>query len=175
MIIKIWTVLDQAESEDNMDGYNNNENKTQEAQNENTRNQNSGQFGSNGENDNSFNNNGTYQGNDWQNGGFNNSYSNAGQGNGSYDNSYGGYGNNSYSNNNGYGGGYSDNGRQAGRRLRRSATNRMVCGVCAGIAEYFNWDPTIIRIIWVAASIFLGAGFLGVIAYFIVAVIMPER
>ena len=72
-------------------------------------------------------------------------------------------------------GGYSDSGRQTGRRLKRSATNRMVCGVCAGIAEYFNWDPTIIRIIWVAASIFLGAGFLGVIAYFIVAVIMPER
>jgi len=76
---------------------------------------------------------------------------------------------------NGSYGGYSDSGRQTGRRLKRSATNRMVCGVCAGIAEYFNWDPTIIRIIWVAASIFLGAGFLGVIAYFIVAVIMPER
>lgn len=150
-----------------MDEYNNNDNKTQEAQNEN-----SGQFGGNGENYNSYNNNGTYQGNDWQNGGFNNSYSNAGQGNGGYDNSYG---NNSYSNNNGYSGGYSDSGRQTGRRLRRSASNRMVCGVCAGIAEYFNWDPTIIRIIWVAASIFLGAGFLGVIAYFIVAVIMPER
>ena len=107
--------------------------------------QNSGQY-NNGGNYNSNNNNGTYQGNDWQNGGFNNSY-----------------------------GGYSDSGRQTGRRLKRSATNRMVCGVCAGIAEYFNWDPTIIRIIWVAASIFLGAGFLGVIAYFIVAVIMPER
>ena len=100
---------------------------------------------------------------------FNNSYGGAGQENGGYGNSYGGgYGNGSY-------GGYSDSGRQTGRRLKRSATNRMVCGVCAGIAEYFNWDPTIIRIIWVAASIFLGAGFLGVIAYFIVAVIMPER
>ena len=102
---------------------------------------------------------------------YNNYYGgNSGYGYGSgYGNSYGGgYGNGSY-------GGYSDSGRQTGRRLKRSATNRMVCGVCAGIAEYFNWDPTIIRIIWVAASIFLGAGFLGVIAYFIVAVIMPER
>ncbi|MDU5292418.1 MAG: PspC domain-containing protein [Eisenbergiella porci] len=58
--------------------------------------------------------------------------------------------------------------------MSKSTTNKMVCGVCAGIAEYFNWDPTIIRIIWIAASIFLGAGFLGLIAYFIVAVIMPE-
>ena len=141
-----------------MDEYMNNENNTQESQSDNT--QNSGQY-NNGGNYNSNNNSGTYQGNDWQNGGFNNSYGGAGQENG-------GYGNGSY-------GGYSDSGRQTGRRLKRSATNRMVCGVCAGIAEYFNWDPTIIRIIWVAASIFLGAGFLGVIAYFIVAVIMPER
>ena len=133
-----------------MDEYMNNENNTQESQSDNT--QNSGQY-NNGGNYNSNNNNGTYQGNDWQNGGFNNSYGGAGQENGGYGNS----------------------GRQTGRRLKRSATNRMVCGVCAGIAEYFNWDPTIIRIIWVAASIFLGAGFLGVIAYFIVAVIMPER
>ena len=61
-----------------------------------------------------------------------------------------------------------------GKRLYKSRDNRMISGVCAGIAEYFNWDPTIIRIIWIAASIFLGAGFLGLIAYFIVAVIMPE-
>ena len=110
-------------------------------------NQNTDQYGSNG-NFNSYNNNGSYQqGNDWQNGGYGNS---------------------------GYNGGYSNSGRQPGRRLSKSTTNKMVCGVCAGIAEYFNWDPTIIRIIWIAASIFLGAGFLGLIAYFIVAVIMPE-
>jgi len=95
---------------------------------------------------------------------------------------YGSNGNfNSYNNNGSYqqgndwqNGGYSNSGRQPGRRLSKSTTNKMVCGVCAGIAEYFNWDPTIIRIIWIAASIFLGAGFLGLIAYFIVAVIMPE-
>ena len=121
-------------------------------------NQNTDQFGSNG-NFNSYNNNGSYQqGNDWQNGGY---------GNGSYN---GG----NFNGNSGYNGGYSNSGRQPGRRLSKSTTNKMVCGVCAGIAEYFNWDPTIIRIIWIAASIFLGAGFLGLIAYFIVAVIMPE-
>lgn len=67
------------------------------------------------------------------------------------------------------------NGNGSGRRLARSASNRMICGVCAGIAEYFNWDPTIVRLVWVGASILLGAGFMGLIAYFIAAVIMPER
>lgn len=129
-----------------MDEYNNNENMNQ------GQNQNTDQFGSNG-NFNNYNNSSYQQGNDWQNGG---------------------YGNSGYNGNTGYNGGYSNSGRQPGRRLSKSSTNKMVCGVCAGIAEYFNWDPTIIRIIWIAASIFLGAGFLGLIAYFIVAVIMPE-
>lgn len=129
-----------------MDEYNNNENMNQ------GQNQNTDQFGSNG-NFNNYNNGSYQQGNDWQNGG---------------------YGNSGYNGNTGYNGGYSNSGRQPGRRLSKSSTNKMVCGVCAGIAEYFNWDPTIIRIIWIAASIFLGAGFLGLIAYFIVAVIMPE-
>ncbi len=128
-----------------MDEYNN-ENMNQ------GQNQNTDQFGSNG-NFNNYNNSSYQQGNDWQNGG---------------------YGNSGYNGNTGYNGGYSNSGRQPGRRLSKSSTNKMVCGVCAGIAEYFNWDPTIIRIIWIAASIFLGAGFLGLIAYFIVAVIMPE-
>ena len=135
-----------------MDEYNNNENMNQ------GQNQNTDQYGSNG-NFNSYNNNGSYQqGNDWQNGGYGNS----------------GYNGGNFNGNSGYNGGYSNSGRQPGRRLSKSTTNKMICGVCAGIAEYFNWDPTIIRIIWIAASIFLGAGFLGLIAYFIVAVIMPE-
>ena len=80
-------------------------------------------------------------------------------------------------NRNGYGAnGYDRNyGNGSGRRLTRSYSNRMVCGVCAGIAEYFNWDPTIVRLIWVGASLLFGAGFMGLIAYFIVAVIMPEK
>lgn len=66
-------------------------------------------------------------------------------------------------------------GNNSGRRLTRSASNRMICGVCAGIGEYFNWDPTIVRLVWAGASILFGAGFMGLIAYFIAAVIMPER
>ncbi len=81
-------------------------------------------------------------------------------------------GTNGWSNSgNGYGGGY---GNGPGKRLAKSSSNRMVCGVCGGIAEYFNWDPTVVRLIWVAVSLFLGAGFMGLIAYFIAAVIMPE-
>ena len=82
-----------------------------------------------------------------------------------------------WENGNGYGAnGYDRNyGNGSGRRLTRSYSNRMVCGVCAGIAEYFNWDPTIVRLIWVGASLLFGAGFMGLIAYFIVAVIMPEK
>ena len=76
--------------------------------------------------------------------------------------------------------GWSDRGgwnadRGSGRRLTKSASNRMVCGVCAGIGEDFNWDPTIVRLVWVGVSLLFGAGFMGLIAYFIVAVIMPER
>lgn len=57
------------------------------------------------------------------------------------------------------------------KRLYKSDVNCMICGVCGGIAEYFNIDPTLIRIIWVILSCFYGAG---ILAYFICAVIMPK-
>lgn len=50
--------------------------------------------------------------------------------------------------------------------------NRMICGVCAGIAEYFNIDPTIVRLL---AVVFGFAGGCGIIAYIIAAVIMPTK
>ena len=56
------------------------------------------------------------------------------------------------------------------KKLYRSRGNRMVCGVCAGIGEYFNIDPTIIRVIWLAFTFFGGAG---VLLYFIAGIIMP--
>lgn len=59
------------------------------------------------------------------------------------------------------------------KKLYRSKTNRMVCGVCAGIGEYFHVDPTLIR---------LGAAILtvcsigtGLVLYFVAAVIIPEE
>ena len=58
------------------------------------------------------------------------------------------------------------------KRLYRSNTNKMVAGVCGGIAEYFNVDPTLVRIAWVIASLAFGCGLL---AYLLCAIIMPSK
>lgn len=57
------------------------------------------------------------------------------------------------------------------KTLRKSSRNKMVCGVCGGIAEYFNIDPTIVRLIWAACVAFAGTGLL---LYIIAALVMPE-
>ena len=59
-----------------------------------------------------------------------------------------------------------------GKKLYKSRDNRMISGVCAGIAEYFNMDPTIIHLAWVLFSLLGGSGLL---AYIIAAIIIPER
>ena len=53
----------------------------------------------------------------------------------------------------------------------RKSNNKVVCGVCGGIAEYFNIDPTLVRLGFVAGSIIFGSGLL---AYIVAAIIMPE-
>lgn len=58
------------------------------------------------------------------------------------------------------------------RKLTRS-NDRMLAGVCAGIAEYFDWDITLLRIVYVLATIF--TAFFGVIVYIILWILMPER
>lgn len=58
-----------------------------------------------------------------------------------------------------------------GKKLVKSSSERMICGVCAGIAEYFEVDVTVIRILW---TIFTLLGGSGVVAYIIAAIIMPE-
>lgn len=63
---------------------------------------------------------------------------------------------------------------RAGRRLQRSLTNVQVAGVCGGIAEYFNTDPTVIRVIWAVLTIMPGAIVLGVLAYAVAWAIMPR-
>ncbi len=60
------------------------------------------------------------------------------------------------------------------KRLVRSTTNRMVCGVCGGLGLYTGIDPTVIRVLYVIISLIAGAGFLGLILYFILSVIIPE-
>lgn len=59
------------------------------------------------------------------------------------------------------------------KKLKRSKSNRMLCGVCGGLGEYLNLDPTIIRIIWIFCAL-AGLG-TGAVIYIIVAVIMPEE
>lgn len=57
------------------------------------------------------------------------------------------------------------------KRLYRSINNRMICGVCGGIGEYFNIDATLIRLLFVL----FGCTGTGVIAYFVAAIIVPDE
>lgn len=58
------------------------------------------------------------------------------------------------------------------KKLYRSETNKMLAGVCGGIGEYFNIDPTIIRVAWAILSVCGGAG---ILAYIICAIIIPVK
>lgn len=58
------------------------------------------------------------------------------------------------------------------KKLYRSDTDKKICGVCGGLAEYLNVDSTVIRLIWLLLVLCAGTG---VLAYFIAAIIMPER
>lgn len=58
------------------------------------------------------------------------------------------------------------------KELRRSIRNRKICGVCGGLGEYLNMDPTAVRLIWVLIS--LASCGTGLLAYIIAAVVMPE-
>lgn len=57
--------------------------------------------------------------------------------------------------------------------LKRSQKNRMIAGVCGGLAEWLGWDPTLVRALYVVISIF-SAAFPGLIAYLFLWLIMPQ-
>ena len=59
------------------------------------------------------------------------------------------------------------------KQLTRSTTDRMVAGVCAGLGEYLNIDPTVVRLLFVLGFFLSGGGVL--IAYLIMALIVPEK
>ena len=59
------------------------------------------------------------------------------------------------------------------RTLARSRRHRMIFGVCGGIAEYLGWDPTVVRILYVLASV-LSAAFPGMLVYVILWLVMPD-
>ena len=58
------------------------------------------------------------------------------------------------------------------KRLYKSNENKMVCGVCGGIAEYFDIDPTLVRLGWV---LFCALGGSGILAYIRAASVIPGR
>jgi phage shock protein C len=56
------------------------------------------------------------------------------------------------------------------KRLTRSSTDKKIAGVCAGLAEYFDLEPTIVRIVWLLAVFCAGTGFL---IYIILWIALP--
>jgi len=58
------------------------------------------------------------------------------------------------------------------KRLYKSTQSKTFAGVCGGIAEYFNCDPTLIRLAWV---LFTALGGSGLIAYIVCAIVIPEH
>lgn len=56
--------------------------------------------------------------------------------------------------------------------LRRSSSDRMIAGVCGGLARWLGWDPTLVRAGYVLVSI-LSAGFPGLLVYVVLWIIMP--
>lgn len=59
------------------------------------------------------------------------------------------------------------------KKLTKSK-NKMIAGVCAGLAEYFGWDVTIVRAVYAVLSVF-SVGFPGLLLYIILAIVMPNR
>ena len=57
------------------------------------------------------------------------------------------------------------------RRLERDSNNKMIAGVAAGVANYFDLDPTIVRVLWAASFLFGGVG---AIVYVIMWIVVPE-
>ena len=64
------------------------------------------------------------------------------------------------------------NGEPRARRLTRSNRNKMIAGVCGGLAEYFDMDPTVMRVLYILVSV-LSAAFPGVVAYIVLMFLMP--
>lgn len=58
--------------------------------------------------------------------------------------------------------------------LQRSSTDRMIAGVCGGIARRLGWDPTLVRIGYVLLTV-LSAAFPGILVYFVLWLVMPEE
>ncbi|MGN0457852.1 MAG: PspC domain-containing protein [Eubacterium sp.] len=58
------------------------------------------------------------------------------------------------------------------KKLYKSETDKKLCGVCGGIAKYFNIDSTIIRLLWALSLLCCGCG---LVAYIICAIVIPDE
>lgn len=58
------------------------------------------------------------------------------------------------------------------RKLYRSKNNRMIAGVCGGLGDYFNIDPTLVRLLFVLIGLTVGGG---VLIYLLLWLILPEE
>ena len=58
------------------------------------------------------------------------------------------------------------------KRIYKNREKKMLCGVCAGVAEYFDIDPTIVRVIWGVGCFAWGAD---LIAYIVCAIVFPDK
>lgn len=62
----------------------------------------------------------------------------------------------------------------ARKRLLRPRASRKIAGVCAGMAEYFDLDVTLVRVLWIVITFFTGIVF-GVVGYIVAWIVMPEE
>jgi phage shock protein C len=61
------------------------------------------------------------------------------------------------------------------KRLMRSSTDKKIAGVCGGLADYFDLDPTLVRVLWLLLLFFAGTGLLAYIILWIALPIAPAR
>ena len=60
-----------------------------------------------------------------------------------------------------------------GNKLQRSSSNRIIAGVCGGIADWLGWNPTMVRVLYVVGSV-LSVAFPGLLVYIILWIVMPK-
>ena len=58
------------------------------------------------------------------------------------------------------------------KKLYRSKDDRMLAGVCGGIGEYLDIDPTVVRILWIVSAVFGGVG---ILVYLLCAIVIPDK
>jgi phage shock protein C len=64
--------------------------------------------------------------------------------------------------------------RTTGNPLRRSRRDRMLAGVCGGLADWLGWDSTLVRVLYVAVSV-CSAAFPGILVYVVLWIVMPQE